>query len=88
METVTKDNSDTEDEMTIGILSDLYPHGDQQLLRYCDIIVRVIEEDNSDEKDESEIAVSESQPPHAQSAFTCSSSTIKALEQGVNYVQS
>ena len=86
--TVTNDNSDTEDEMTIGIVSDLYPHGDQQLVCYCDIVGTVIEEDNSDEKGETEIAVSESRPPHAQPAFTCSNSAIETLEQGVNYIQS
>ena len=62
--TVTKDNSDKEDEMTIGIVSESYPHGDQQLVGYSDIIGRVTETDNSDEEDETEIAVSESQPPH------------------------
>ena len=62
--TVTKDNSEEEDEMTIAIVSDSHPHGDQQLVGYSDIISTVIEEENSDEEDEMEIAVSELQPSH------------------------
>ena len=35
--TVTEeDNSDEEDEMTIGMVSDSQPHGDQQLIGYTD----------------------------------------------------
>ena len=62
--TVTKDFSDKEDEMTIGIVSESHPHGDQQLVGYSDIIGRVNEKDDSDEEDETEIAVSEWPPPH------------------------
>ena len=62
--TVTKDNSDKEDEMTIGMVSHSHPHGDQQLVGYTDTTGRVTEEDNSDE-DEMEIAVSELQRPHS-----------------------
>ena len=32
MGTVTEDNSDEEDEMTIGIGRDSHPHGNQQLV--------------------------------------------------------
>ena len=64
MGTVTKDNSDKEDEMTIGIVSDSHSHNDQQLVGYSEIIRRVTEEDNNDEDDEMEIAVSELQTPH------------------------
>ena len=35
--TVTEeDNSDEEDEMTIGMVSDSQPHGDQKLVGYTD----------------------------------------------------
>ena len=64
MGTLTKDNSDEKDKITTGIVSDLYLHGDQQLVCYGHIIGTVTEEDNSDEKDEMEIAVSESQPSY------------------------
>ena len=53
--TVTEDNSDKEDEITIEIVSDLHHHGDQQLVGYSDIIGTVTEEDNSDVEDEMEI---------------------------------
>ena len=49
MGTVTKDNSDKEDEITIGIVSDSHSHGDQQLVGYSDFIGTVTEEDNSAE---------------------------------------
>ena len=61
MGTVIDDNSDKEDQMAIGIVSELHPRGDQQLVGYSDIIETVTEENNSGRKDEIEIAVSESQ---------------------------
>ena len=60
--TVIEDNSDQEDEITIGIVSDSHPHGDQQLVGYNDIIRTVTEE--GDEEEEMGIAVRKLQPPH------------------------
>ena len=42
---------DKEDEMTVVIVSDSHPHGDQRHVGYSDIIGTVTEEDNSDEND-------------------------------------
>ena len=61
---IVEGNSDKEDEMTTGIVSDSHSHGDQQLGGYSDIIGTVTEEGNSDEEYEMETAVSESQPSH------------------------
>ena len=44
--TVTKDNSDKEDEIARGIVSDSHPHGDQELVGYSDIIGTVTEEEH------------------------------------------
>ena len=64
MGTVTDDHSDEEDEMTIGIVSDSHPHGDQQLIGYSNITGTFTKEDNSDKEDEMETALSESQHSH------------------------
>ena len=50
---------DKEDEMTVVIVSDSHPHGDQQHVGYSDIIGTVTEEDNSDENDWTKIEASE-----------------------------
>ena len=55
---ITEDNSDKEDEMTIDIVNDSHTHGYQELVDFSYIIGTVIEEDNSDKEDEMEIAVS------------------------------
>ena len=62
--TVTEDNSDKEDKITIGIISNPHPHGDQQLADYSDTTGTVTKEDNSDEEDRMQTALSESQPLH------------------------
>ena len=51
--------------MTMSIVSDSHPHGDQQHKGYSDIIGAVTEEGNSDQEDEMEIAASEWQPHHS-----------------------
>ena len=38
MGTITEDNNDNRDEITIVIVSDSHPHGDQKLVVYSDII--------------------------------------------------
>ena len=63
MGTVSEDNSDGKDEMTIVIVSDSYPSVNLLLVSYSDIIGTVTEEDNSDEED-MEIVVSRSQSSH------------------------
>ena len=49
--TITEENSDEEDEMTIGTVGDSHPHRDQQLVCYSDNIGTVTVEGNSDEED-------------------------------------
>ena len=58
--TVTEDNSDKEDGMTLGIVTCIRM---VTSVGYSDIIGTVTEEENSDEEDEMEIAMSESRPP-------------------------
>lgn len=67
--TVTEDSCDKKDEITIDIVSDLYTHGDQQVVGYSDIIGTITKEDNNNNEDEIEIAVSESQPHHNDRQF-------------------
>ena len=63
MGTVSEDNSDGKDEMTIVIVSDSYPYVNLLLVSYSNIIGTVTEEDNSD-KEDMEIVVSRSQYFH------------------------
>ena len=63
--TVAENNSGEEDQMTIGIVSDLHPQCDQLLAGYSDIFGTVTEEDSSGIENEMEILASESQPPYA-----------------------
>ena len=63
MGTVSEDNSDGKDEMTIVIVSDSYPYVNLLLVSCSNIIGTVTEEDNSD-KEDMEIVVSRSQYFH------------------------
>ena len=56
--TVTKeDNSDEEDKMTIGMVSDSQPHGDQQLVGYTDLESDEDEDEQPILDEESEINI-------------------------------
>ena len=60
MGTVTRGNSNEEDQMTVGIVSHSHPHGDQKLVGYSGINGTVTKEGNNGKEDEMEIPVSES----------------------------